>query len=80
MISRKKSSFFTSLFFFFILKIFKFFLCETFTLDYPSNKFSFANFHKNCLDKFENISEKSFILNNICINKQSNDSNIFCYT
>ena len=48
-------------------------------LDYLSNKFSFANFYKHCLDKFEKVSEVSLILNNTRINKQPNDSSIFCY-
>ena len=54
------------------------------TLDYLSNEVSYANFYKDCLDKFEKVSEVSFILrqilNTICINKQPNDSTIFLYT
>ena len=46
------------------------------TLDYLSNKFSFANYYKHCLDKFEKASGVSLNLNNIRINKQPNDSTI----
>ena len=54
------------------------------TLDYLSNEVSFASFYKHCFDKFEEVSEVSlilrYILNNIRINKQPNDSTIFLYT
>ena len=50
------------------------------TVDDLSSKFSFANFYQHRLDKFEKYSEVSFLLNNIRINKQPNDSTIFCYT
>ena len=48
------------------------------TIDDLSSKFSFANFYQHRFDKFEKYSEVSFLLNNIRINKQPNDSTIFC--
>ena len=51
------------------------------TLDYLSNEVLFADFYKHCLEKLE---KKKFcgvtyfaILNNMRINKQPNDCNVF---